>query len=123
MRLGYLAMNHLASLQVDSMLNNASEPPVTVWSAHDSTLIGLLSRYRLQQPSVWPEYASYFLAELIEVSDTKEGDVEYMVRFSLNGEQLSSQWHDDESLDMIPLSLLAERLRTQGASEERASEL
>jgi hypothetical protein len=115
-RLAFLAMNTMTTKQVEYMIQHESEPPVTIWSGHDSTLIGLLCAYRLEQPAVWPEYGSYIKIELLEVSDMKEGmgEKEYFVRFSLNGEMLRSQW-DGELQEMIPLAALEERIRTEGA--------
>jgi len=110
-RVAYLAMNTLVGRQVDSMLNHSSEKPVTIWSAHDSTLIGLLCAYRLEQPAVWPEYASYLLIELVEITDGEQKEL--AVRFFLNGEHLRSQW-DDEPVDIIPLKTLSEKIHTEG---------
>jgi hypothetical protein len=114
-RLAFLAMNTMTTKQVEYMLCHESGPPVTIWSAHDSTLIGLLCAYRLEMPAVWPEYGSYIKIELLEVSDVEGlGEKEYVVRFSLNGEILRSQW-DGELQEMIPLAALNEKLRTEGA--------
>lgn len=114
-RLAFLAMNTMTTKQVEFMLRHESEPPVTIWSGHDSTLIGLLCAYQLEQPAVWPEYGSYIKIELLEVSDMEGmGEKEYFVRFSLNGEMLRSQW-DGELKEMIPLAALEEKIRTEGA--------
>ena len=126
-RLVYLAMHRWMKCQLDSLCqyenNKETSVPVTIWSGHDSSLIGLLCAYRLAQPSQWPEYASYLLIELLERVEMKDLDnddqrdqkKELMVRFSLNGETLASQWIEGESLEMIPLSLLKERIRKMGS--------
>jgi Histidine phosphatase superfamily (branch 2) len=106
-RLVYLSMGRLAGAIVDSLVQHEREPPMTLWSAHDSTLIGLMCAFRLEQPAVWPEYASYLMMELIQVN---EGDV--FVRFSLNGSTLKSQWDKDEPTEMIALSTLVKNLRS-----------
>lgn len=121
-RLVYLAINNMVSKQVDYLLartKDAEQPSAIVWSAHDSTLIALLCAYRLSQPTKWPEYASCLVMELIEVTEGES--IDYMVRFSLNGEYLNSEWTPDESLPMIPLSVLAERVRTVGAETDVTS--
>jgi hypothetical protein len=115
-RLAFLAMNTMTSKQVEYMLRHESEPPVTIWSGHDSTLIGLMCAYRLEQPAVWPEYGSYIKIELLEVSDIEDGagEKEYVVRFSLNGEILRSQW-DGKPQETISLAALNDNIRTGGA--------
>ncbi|GMH86043.1 hypothetical protein TrVE_jg4414 [Triparma verrucosa] len=59
--------------------------PVSIISAHDSTLIGAICALRLENPSVWPEYASCLK---IEVFDAPNGGK--FLRISLNGEVLGS---------------------------------
>lgn len=109
-RLIYLAMHEFVSKQMDVFKTDESEP-LTVWSAHDSTLIALLCAYRLERPDVWPEYASYIVMELVEQVESNER----FVRFSINGQRLQSQWEDSPAYDMIPLSVLLEKLATVGA--------
>jgi len=134
-RLARLAMGKMADEQVKIMLQRRNDerdgPCMTIWSAHDSTLIGLLCAYRLQQPLVWPEYASCLLIELIEVSpffEDRNGDSsdpaekDYVVRFTLNGEVLKSMWDDDdesgaEPRETISLSYLAQKLANLGVEE------
>jgi hypothetical protein len=135
-RLTYLATNQLVQLQIQSMLlaaacNDTSlqqsessrmtptPPPLTIWSAHDSTLLGLLCAYRLERPPVWPEYASYLVLELVQVTNKCKSNIQtdtlpsspppeqqddndnekeqsYLaVRFSLNGQRLRSDWSQD----------------------------
>lgn len=106
-RLVHLAMGRMATRMVESLEQHSSLPPLTIWSAHDSTLIGLMCAFRLEQPAVWPEYGSYLMLELIEVNE----ETTY-VRFSLNGETLKSQWDGNDPLEMIPLATLAERIRS-----------
>ena len=85
-------------------------PYLCIYSAHDSTLIGLLCILQLEQPAVWPEYASYLKIELIEEEKEKEA---LWVRFSLNGELLRSKWltgSDGQPLGMVPLASLVEMI-------------
>ena len=117
-RLIYLAMNKLLVKQVEYMLDHERQPSLTLWSAHDSTLLGLLSAYRLEQPSTWPEYSSFLLMEVVEVTETSSdgsSNSELVVRFSLNGERLRSMWDPNNPLDAIPLALLEEKIRTEGS--------
>jgi hypothetical protein len=118
-RLAYLSMHKMASKQVEYLVKHEKEPPFIVWSAHDSTLIGLLCAYRLEQPAVWPEYASYLMLELIQASNGEKKEL--YVRFSLNGELLRCHWEGTETLDMIPLSLLREKIHTVGADTKVAA--
>jgi hypothetical protein len=110
-----LAMDTMVRRQIDYMMSHASEPPVTIWSGHDFTLIGLMVAYRLEQPTSWPEYGSFLKLELLEVSDLESDETDYVVRFSLNGERLRSRWGDGQLLDMIPLHSLNKGSRDEGA--------
>jgi hypothetical protein len=108
-------MNTMVRRQVDYMMRHTSEPPVTIWSGHDFTLIGLMIAYRLEQPAAWPEYGSFLKLELLEVSDLESGETDYVVRFSLNGERLRSRWDDSGQLmDTIPLHALDTGTRDKG---------
>jgi hypothetical protein len=108
-------MNTMVRRQIDYMVRHTSEPPVTIWSGHDLTLIGLMIAYRLEQPAAWPEYGSFLKLELLEVSDLESGETDYVVRFSLNGERLRSRWEDKgQLLDMIPLHALDKGFRDKG---------
>merc|ERR1712157_19207 len=80
-----------------------------IYSAHDSTLIGLLCAFQLEQPIKWPEYASYLKIELLKDVDSQS---QYYVRFTLNGEVLfcSVGAQNDSSTDLIPLDNLSELL-------------
>ena len=135
-RLAYLAMHPQCQHMVTVCQNYQSEPPLTLYSAHDSTLFGLLCAFKLQQPVAWPEYGSFLMMELLLVSepqpqepppptnDTTVGDL--YIRFSLNGQLLRLQWnshtnHDDdanntEPMDMIRLEELAEYLQAEDAA-------
>ena len=99
----------------DSMMDHASN--INIWSAHDSTLICLMCAFRLEQPAVWPEYASYLLIELLEQhvnDDDKEDDrVMRYVRFSLNGQVLRTTWDPMHPLEMIPVDDLWQHLIAQ----------
>ena len=86
-------------------------PYLCIYSAHDSTLIGLISILQLEQPARWPEYASYLKMELIEEENETEGLL--WVRFSLNGDVLRSKWltgSDGQPLPMVPLGSLIEMI-------------
>jgi hypothetical protein len=117
-RLGFLALDELCQHQVEYLHCHETEPPVIVWSGHDFTLTGLMCAYRLEQPVVWPEYGSYLKLELLQVSlSDVEGELlgkgeekEYVVRFSLNGETLRSQWNGGELQELIPLKALRENI-------------
>jgi acid phosphatase len=110
-RVSYLAMHTMTEQMMQYFLvaQNPQQPPFTIWSAHDSTLISLLCAFRLEQPSVWPEYASYLMLELLEK------DQELFVQFSLNGEILQSQWENMPSRRLIPFQELVEHIRSQEA--------
>lgn len=120
-RLAHLAMNPMVSQMVDAMHQHEDEPPVIIYSAHDSTLIGLLCAFQLEMPSIWPEYGSYLKLELLEVTTTTSGEdsnntkKEHVVRFSLNGDLLRSMWDQDQPMIEIPLDLLAHKVQTEGA--------
>jgi len=125
-RLAYLAMNSLVQRMVSAMQryvlqldrDDVDEAALHLYSAHDSTLIGLLCAFRLEQPAQWPEYGSYLKVELIEAkplhdaaSSTTPPNICHYVRFSLNGEVLRCKWdetNDDAPLEMIRLDQLAE---------------
>jgi hypothetical protein len=122
----FLAMNKmsktmteiLASYPSSSSEESTDSQRLTIWSAHDSTLIGLLCAFRLQMPAVWPEYASAFVMELIEVGTAGDSNKrEYFVRFSMNGEQLNSEWKGLPVMDLMPLDVLLTKLGQGGASD------
>ena len=118
-RLGFLALDELCQRQVEYLHCHETEPPLTVWSGHDFTLTGLMFAYRLEQPTVWPEYGSYLKLELLQVSspDVEGGlfgkveEKEYAVRFSLNGKTLRSHWSGGELQELVPLEVLRENIR------------
>ena len=101
---------------VNVCCNFDKEPSMTLYSAHDSTLIGLLCAFKLERPVAWPKYGSFLILELLEVSDAaNESDPCLYVRFSLNGELLRTMWDDgEEPADMILLEHLAEKLDNEG---------
>jgi len=124
-RLAFLAMNSMLTRILVDMHHHETEPPVIVYSAHDSTLIGLLCALRLEKPKDWPEYASYIKMELLEVTNKKmptaanndkDMEAELVVRFSLNGQLLHSIWNPDKPpMAEIPLKMLAHRVKTEGS--------
>ena len=83
----------------------------------------MLCAFKLEQPACWPEYGSYLMMELLEVSESKklgmssETTKELYIRFSLNGELLKSQWEKDPS-EMILLTSLADKLRSEVQATE-----
>ena len=99
-RLAYLSMRRFTKTLAMTMQRNEQEPPLIVYSCHDSSLIGLLCALNLEQPSRWPEYGAVMKLELLEKKtqvdgEEDNGDVEYVLRFYLNGELLRSMWNDD----------------------------
>jgi hypothetical protein len=117
-RLIYLAMHKFSHAITHTMRHLDEEPPLTIYSAHDSTLIGLLCAFRLEQPTIWPEYGSYLKFELLEKTNIDRDDdleeIEYVVRFYLNGKLLRCQWHG-ELCEEISLSKLTRYVSTEGA--------
>jgi acid phosphatase len=99
-RLAYLSMRRFLETLVSTLRQREDEPPLIVYSCHDSSLIGLLCALNLEQPSVWPEYGAVLKIELLEkrtratTTDNGGGDVSHVLRFSLNGQPLRSMWHD-----------------------------
>jgi hypothetical protein len=114
-KLSYLAMDIMAETIITSFLKQdpkgraSKDVVMSLWSAHDSTLIGLMCVFRLEQPAIWPEYGSYLMIELLDIP---EEDAWY-VRFSLNGQTLKSIWDKEQPLEMIPLTLLWDNIRTK----------
>jgi len=103
---------------LSSIKNTSSsiEPSLCIYSCHDSSLIGLLCAFRLEQPVKWPEYGSYFKIELLEgrkcdgyndltLSQDRQDDdsleIKYFVRFSLNGQVLKTSWGVEETTTSI----------------------
>jgi len=101
------------------------DPWLCIYSAHDSTLIGLLCVLQLEQPSEWPEYGSALKIELIREEEDGTGNtttdgrtkvLQNWVRFSLNGQVLRSTWltdNDNKPLSMVPLNLLADMIHSE----------
>jgi Histidine phosphatase superfamily (branch 2) len=115
-KLSYLAMDIMANTIVTSLLKQNpqedavdNEPVMSLWSAHDSTLISLMCLFRLEQPAIWPEYGSYLMIELIDIPVENA----WYVRFSLNGTTLKSMWDPEEPMEMIPLATLWEHVESQ----------
>lgn len=130
-KLAYLAMKPFMNFIMDTLnlghklsaelVNNDEESTMYIYSAHDSSLIGLMCAFRLQQPSQWPEYGSYLKIELFEadpISNTNGEEKEYFVRFSLNNNVLKSAWglgEGDylETKEMIPLKHLDASIKSE----------
>eukprot|EP00580_Thalassiosira_gravida_P018585 CAMPEP_0201661860 /NCGR_PEP_ID=MMETSP0494-20130426/4104_1 /ASSEMBLY_ACC=CAM_ASM_000839 /TAXON_ID=420259 /ORGANISM="Thalassiosira gravida, Strain GMp14c1" /LENGTH=481 /DNA_ID=CAMNT_0048140081 /DNA_START=87 /DNA_END=1532 /DNA_ORIENTATION=+ len=94
------------------------EPWLCIYSAHDSTLIGLLCVLQLEQPAEWPEYGSALKVELIgeEDGDRPTKALQHWVRFSLNGQVLRSTWlvdDNNETATMVPLDRLADMIESE----------
>ena len=116
------AMWRFASSLVDNMQQkvnedidcNDEEPWLCLFSAHDSTLVGLLCVLQLEMPSVWPEYASAVKVELIQEED-EDKIVQHWVRFSLNGQVLRSTWMeaDGKHASMVPLDKLTDMIHDE----------
>jgi len=91
-------MNLIMETLRDGIEENNEDPVLYIYSCHDSSLIGLMCAFRLEQPAVWPEYGSYLKVELFKSQDQDgkgdgaTGEVNYYVRFSLNGQVLKSSW-------------------------------
>lgn len=116
-RLAQLAMGTLASALLATTYDEDGRPlpPLTIWSAHDSTLIGLLCAFRLEQPVEWPEYGSFFMVELLQEVGIGGSEESWMVRFSLNGEVLRTFWNDAPT-DMIALDELRQKMAAPATS-------
>jgi len=116
-RLAYIAMRRFTETLASALRNRETEPPLTVYSCHDSSLIGLLCALRLEQPSHWPEYGAVLKMELLERTKrdgaSDEGDVAHVLRFCLNGELLRSMWNDNPR-EEIPMEEFISLITTEG---------
>lgn len=123
-RVAYLGMSKMCTKMVNSAVDWKNQPPMTLYSAHDSTLIGLLCAFKLEQPVSWPEYGSFFMMELLEVNeeDNESTKGELFIRFSMNGELLHSRW-EERPVNMILLQTLAEKLRREGEATAEYDDL
>jgi hypothetical protein len=90
------------------------EPMLCIYSAHDSTLIGLLCVLGLEQPVEWPEYGSALKLELLREEEGGDACADghadallrrHWVRFSLNGQVLRCKCLSDERNE--PASLVS----------------
>lgn len=111
----------------ESASSSIEEPWLCIYSAHDSTLIGLLCVFQLEQPAAWPEYGSALKIELIREEEEGENRsnneasssiqvLQHWVRFSLNGQLLRSTWCTNdkyEASSMVPLSDLVEMIHAE----------
>jgi len=98
-RLAYIAMGRFTQTLVKTMQRREQEPPLTVYSCHDSSLVGLMCALHLELPSTWPEYGALMKIELLEKTksngDGTTADTDLVLRFFLNGELLRSIWNDE----------------------------
>lgn len=93
-RLAYLSMRRFTEILASTLQRREEEPPLIVYSCHDSSLVGLLCALNLDQPSVWPEYGAVLKMELLEKKKDGDDTLNYVLRFFLNGELLKSMWND-----------------------------
>ena len=114
-QLSYYAMNTFTETMVSSFLRHSDEKEeekeakIQIWSAHDSTLICLMCAFRLEQPAVWPEYASYLMLELL----WNANDAQSYVRFSLNGQVLRTLWDPHNPRELMATQELWDHLVAQ----------
>ncbi len=111
-QLSYYAMNTFSETMVRSFLRHSEkeeEAKIQIWSAHDSSLICLMCAFRLEQPAVWPEYASYLMMELLWNDDSDQS----YVRFSLNGQVLRTLWDPHNPRELVATRELWEHLVAQ----------
>jgi acid phosphatase len=121
--------NSVAAASPDH-INKDAVPRLCIYSAHDSTLIGLLCVLQLERPTVWPEYGSALKVELLR-EDKKTAanggdDIKYWVRFSLNGEVLRCTWltenedYDDNESEasMVSFDRLVEMINSDYDDKE-----
>ena len=132
-QLSKLAMRAIVEKMLQTLklgVNNGDEDScdeiLHIYSAHDSSLIGLLCAFRLDQPAKWPEYGSYLKIELIQEEEHSleeaNKNVTHYVRFSLNGDTLKCNWgvgHPNykTSTDIIPLEVLLDSIHTDYSIE------
>ena len=69
-----------------------------LYSAHDSTLFGLLSAFDLSAPATWPEYGARLQVEL-----WREATGRMRLRFVLNGETLRCMGEETIGLEHVHL--------------------
>jgi len=120
-RLAQLAMKSfmniiMKNLNIEKNKGEQDDTKCFIYSCHDSSLIGLMCAFKLEQPEEWPEYGSFIKVELFEVDNSIESggggngvENKYFVRFSLNGAILQTSWGLDENMvpaDMICLESL-----------------
>ena len=101
-----------------SEVDDPAAAKVTIFSAHDSTLIGVITALRLANPSKWPEYASHFKVEVFSEVGGERGGGKRLARFSLNGEVLR---HLELEGEMIPFEDVV-RLALGGGKDEGIAE-
>ena len=93
-----------------------STPRVQLWSAHDSTLFGLLGYFRLAAPAKWPAYGAQLRVDVLlsrSESETAAAALQptgiggarppASLRFSLNGEVLKSALLVEDGEELVDL--------------------
>mmetsp|Transcript_27886 Transcript_27886/g.41158 ORF Transcript_27886/g.41158 Transcript_27886/m.41158 type:complete len:477 (-) Transcript_27886:71-1501(-) len=131
-RLAHLAMHSFCygkivkeMLEFNTNNNDTSKKQLFLYSAHDSTLIGMLCALHLQQAASWPDYASYLKLELVQclqqpTDNTRDNSQQLKVRCFFNDEPLQFEWcNSEDDAYLIPLELLANKLDTIGSSPEK----
>jgi len=102
-------MNFIMETLRDGRKDESDDPVLYIYSCHDSSLIGLMCAFRLEQPAEWPEYGSFLKVELFKTEEDVGGEdegvktnIDHYVRFSLNGEVLNSSWGvvEDDEIDV-----------------------
>jgi len=106
--LSKLAMDVMVNKLLDNMYQchdniDGTMPSLYIYSAHDSTLIGLLCAFELDNPSKWPEYASCLKIELLREIVQDDDNKKCFVRFSLNDEVLRCNIGNNKK-ELIPLN-------------------
>jgi acid phosphatase len=119
-------MNFIMEALRDGRNDESDDPVLYIYSCHDSSLIGLMCAFRLEQPAEWPEYGSFLKVELFKSEENPEEDdeggetkIDYYVRFSLNGEVLKSSWTETgvEPSGMICLKQLSSTIAREHGHE------
>lgn len=113
--LAKLAMKPFMDFIMETLRDGRDEdnddPVLHIYSCHDSSLIGLMCAFRLEQPAEWPEYGSFLKVELFKAESSspepeEETKTEYYIRFSLNGEVLKSSWGVDQEDGAEPREMI-----------------
>eukprot|EP00979_Chaetoceros_neogracilis_P007174 scaffold1506_cov220-Chaetoceros_neogracile.AAC.4 len=69
-------MNFIMGTLRDGRNDSSDDPILYIYSCHDSSLIGLMCAFRLEQPAEWPEYGSFLKVELFKTEEDVGGGEE-----------------------------------------------